>query len=67
MTHERGGLLLGGRIGLELDAVLGHEVVERVLGTTRVDQVRRDHRVVGGRLSEAQLLRVVSDDLDLLA
>ena len=40
VPDERGRLLLRRRVGLELDAVLGHEVVELVLGAARVDQVR---------------------------
>ena len=64
VTHERSRLLLGGRVGLELDAVFGHEIVELVLGAARIDQIREDHRVVGGRLSQPQRFRVVRDDVE---
>ena len=67
MADERRGLLLGGRIRLELDAVLGHEVVELVLRAAGVDQVRRDHRVLGGRLAEPELLRIVREDVEIAA
>ena len=59
VADERGRLLLRRRIGLELDRVLGHEVVELVLGAARVDQVGEEHRVLGGGLAEPQRLRVV--------
>ena len=53
MSDERRGLFLGRRLRLELDPVLGHEVVEVVLGPARIDQVRREHRVVRDRLGQA--------------
>ena len=59
VPDERGRLLLRRRIGLELDRVLGHEVVELVLGAARVDQVGEEHRVLGDGLAEPQRLRVV--------
>ena len=62
VPDERGRLLLCGRIGFELDAVLGHQIVELVLGATGIDQIRQKHRVVRGGLSEPQRLRVVRDD-----
>src|SRR5262249_50616131 len=51
-ADERGGLLVGGRDRDELDAVLGGELGERVRGTARLDQVRREDRVVGRLDSE---------------
>ena len=60
---ERGGLLLGGRLGDELDAVLAGEVVELVAGAARVDEVGGDERVVRRRAAEAQALRVVRANL----
>ena len=39
VADERRRLLVGGRLRLELEAVLGGEVVERVLGPRRLDQV----------------------------
>ena len=65
MPDESRGLLLGRRIRLELDPVLRHEVVERVLGPPGVDQVRGDHRVVGDGRTEPQRLRVVDDDREV--
>ncbi len=52
VPDERSRLLLRRRVGLELDAVLGHEVIEVVLGATRVDEVGGDQRVVGDGLAE---------------
>src|SRR5205814_8113385 len=49
VTDEPGGLLLGLRLRQQLDAVLRREIVELVRGAARFDQVRGDHRVVGGR------------------
>jgi hypothetical protein len=63
VTDEQRGRLLRRRVRLELDAVLGHEVVELVLGATGIDEVRRDHRVVGNGSAKPQQLRVVRDDL----
>ena len=57
MANERRGLCLRGRLRLELEAVLGGEVVEQVLGPARVDQVRRQERVVRG--IDAQGLGIV--------
>jgi len=65
MADERRGLLLRGWIRLELDSVLGHEVVEVVLSASGIDEVRRDHRVLRGRLTEPQRLRVVREDFDV--
>ena len=65
MTHERGGLLLRRRLRLELEPVLRSEVVERVLGASGVDQVRREQRVVGR--VDAKRLRVVDGQRDVLA
>jgi hypothetical protein len=63
VADERRGLLLGLGDRQELDPVLGREVVERVLGPARIDQVREDHRVV--RRLDAQRLGVVRDQLAL--
>ena len=62
---DRGrGLLLDLGVGKRLDAVLGGEVVELVRGTARLDQIRGDHRVLGGKLREPrQSLVVVGNDL----
>jgi hypothetical protein len=65
VPDEGRGLLLRRRLRLELERVLGGEVVEIVLGATGVDQVRGDHRVVGCR--DAQGLRVVHGKPDALA
>ncbi len=46
-----------GGIRLQLEAVLGGEVVEQVLGAPGVDQVRGDQGVVG--CVDAERLRVV--------
>ena len=40
--HERGGLLLGRRVGHELEPVLAREVVELVPRPARIDEVGRD-------------------------
>ena len=61
--YERGRLLFGLRLRDELQAVLGSEVVELVLGAAGLDQVREDQRVVG-RL-DPERLGVVRDDLTL--
>jgi hypothetical protein len=65
MPHERRSLLLGRGIRVELDRILGHEVVELVLGTARVDQVREEHRVLGDGLTQSQGLRVVRQNGDV--
>ena len=65
VTDERRRLLLGRRLRLELEAVLGSEVVEQVLRAAGVDQVRRDHRVVGS--FDPQRLRVVHRERDPVA
>ena len=61
-ADERGGLLLGRGLRDELETVLAREVVELVAGAARVDEVRRDQRVVAWA-TEAQALRVVRGDL----
>src|SRR2546430_12975062 len=44
---ERGGLLLGGRLGEELDPVFGGQIGELVRGAGRIDEVGRKESVVG--------------------
>ena len=63
VADERSGLLLGGRVRLELEPVLGCELVQRVLGARRLDQVREEQRVVLRR--DALRLGVVDDQLAL--
>ena len=63
VAHERRGRLLRGRVGHELDAVLRREIVELVSGTTRVDEVRGEQRVVARCATEPERPRVVRDDL----
>ncbi len=46
VADERVGLLLGGRVGLQLEAVLARELVQRVLGARRLDEVREEQRVL---------------------
>ena len=54
-----------GRLRIELEPVLGREVVEEVRRPAGLDQVRRDHGVVGRCEREVQRLRVVGDDLGI--
>ena len=61
-AHQRGGLLLGRRLGHELDAVLAGQVVELVAGPAGVDQIGGDQGVVPD-MSEALGLGVVREDL----
>ena len=63
MPDEARRRLLGGRLRLELEPVLGREVVEQVRRAAGLDQVRREHRVVGRRERQVQRLRVVRDEL----
>ena len=65
MPDERGGLLLGRRLRLELEAVLGGQVVERVLGARGLDQVRGEQRVVVGL--DPLRLGVVDDERSVRA
>ena len=60
VAHERGRLLVGRRLRLELDAVLRGEIVELVGRPPGLDQIRGDHRVVLGL--DAERLRVVRDE-----
>ncbi len=62
-ADERRGRLLRSRLRLELEAVLGREVVDGVVGSARLDQVGGEQRVVGRREGKAQRLGVVRDDL----
>ena len=50
------------RLGLELEPVLGREIVDQVGRAAGLDQVGGDHRVVDGREREVQRLRVVRDE-----
>jgi hypothetical protein len=63
MADECRGVLIGGRLRNPLDPVLRRKVVELVGGATRLDQVRRDERVV--RRLDPLGLGVVGDDLAL--
>ena len=63
VADEPGGLLLGLGLGQQLDAVLRSEIVELIRSAARLDQVRRDHRVVGR--FDAQGLGVMRDELAL--
>ena len=60
MPDERRSVLLRRRLGLELDSVLGGEVVERVGRPARLDQVRHEERVVDH--VESERLGVVSNE-----
>ncbi len=64
VADERRGVLVGGRVGDELDSILGREVVELVGRTAGVDEVGGEQRVLG-RL-DALRLRVVGDDPEAL-
>ena len=59
-AHERLGLLLGGRLGLKLEAVLGGQLVDGVRGARRLDQVREQQRVL--LRGDALRLGVVDDE-----
>ena len=63
MPDEARRRLLRGRLRVELEAVLGREVVDEVRRAAGLDQVRREHRVVGRSEREVQRLRVVRDEL----
>ena len=59
-ADERLGLLLGGRIGAELEAVLRRQLVEGVRRARRLDQVREQQRVL--LRGDALRLGVVDDE-----
>ena len=63
VTDEQRGRLLRGRLGLDLDAVLGGEIVDQVRRAAGLDQVRGEHRVVDGGKRQPQRFRVVRHDL----
>ena len=63
VPDERGGLLLGGGLGDELDAVLAGEVVELVARPARVDEVGGDAGCRRRRAAEAKRLCVVRGEL----
>ena len=48
LADESGGLLVGRRLGDELDAVLRRQVVEKVRRAAGLDQVGHEQRIVGG-------------------
>jgi hypothetical protein len=60
MADECRRVLVGRRVGDELDPVLRREVVELVGRPTRVDEVRGKKRVLGGL--DVLRLRVVGDE-----
>ena len=64
MPDERRRLVVGRGRGNRLDPVLLREVVELVAGAPRLDQVRQQHRVLGGlHRQPRQRLEVVRDQL----
>ena len=54
MANKSSGVFLRGWLGLQLDPVLGGEIVERVGRTAGLDQVRHEERVVHGVQAQAQ-------------
>jgi hypothetical protein len=63
VANQGGGVLLGRRLRLQLDSVLGGEVVERIRRAAGLDEIRHEERVVHN--VETQRLCVVGNEVGI--